>query len=349
MRVLADLHHDDLYNSLRILFEERLGWQLYRPIGMGWHTEGFWKVYDHPATAQQYLGLHQGEEFAKRQQEQPNGGHRWLNEGLAHNGNGVYHIPNVIYPDKPMKAITLEAFKASQFDVIVSSMEAHFPVFERLRTTYMPGAKHIFQMGNMWAVPHGVQNLLNSTTVNDGHVPNRVRYHQEFDRNLYHPGRDPGPKRVSSFLHYNKSHGRGRFLGIEGQMPDWEWCEYGAGNRDGPIAPGGMPQAIRDSALVFHVKICGDGYGYNIHHAAASGRPVIFSGQHVKGQTAESLLTHGVTGIDVDQCPFNDTAAGLVRRSYDEQWGNNMYTRFQQVCDFDKEFEEIKQFLERLI
>lgn len=42
MRVLADYHHHDLFESLAILFEDRLGWELYRPIGMEWFDEGYW-------------------------------------------------------------------------------------------------------------------------------------------------------------------------------------------------------------------------------------------------------------------------------------------------------------------
>ena len=42
IRILADFHHHALWESLRLVFEERFGWELYRPIGMDWFIEGYW-------------------------------------------------------------------------------------------------------------------------------------------------------------------------------------------------------------------------------------------------------------------------------------------------------------------
>src|SRR3990167_1968898 len=55
--VFTDFHHAGLLNSLIMLFEGRLGGAVYRPIGTEWHEKGYWKIYDHPATVQQYLGI----------------------------------------------------------------------------------------------------------------------------------------------------------------------------------------------------------------------------------------------------------------------------------------------------
>ena len=48
MRVFADYHHSALYESLRLLFEERLDWKLYKPIGTEWYANGYWKLHTHP-------------------------------------------------------------------------------------------------------------------------------------------------------------------------------------------------------------------------------------------------------------------------------------------------------------
>src|SRR3990172_6286612 len=58
--VLADFHHAGLLQSLILLFENRLGGNVYRPIGMEWADQGYWKVFDHPATRLQYLTYNQG-------------------------------------------------------------------------------------------------------------------------------------------------------------------------------------------------------------------------------------------------------------------------------------------------
>ena len=59
MNVFCDFHHTELYHSIKLLFEDRLGFNLYRPIGMEWQEQGYWKVFDHPATAAQFLSVNQ--------------------------------------------------------------------------------------------------------------------------------------------------------------------------------------------------------------------------------------------------------------------------------------------------
>lgn len=87
MKVLADHHHDDLYESLRILFEDRLGWELYRPIGTEWYTEGYWDVYNHPDTVTQYLGLQIGAEFQKKEITEHM---TWMNRDNDGGNDGIY-------------------------------------------------------------------------------------------------------------------------------------------------------------------------------------------------------------------------------------------------------------------
>src|SRR5690242_6385574 len=57
MKVLADYHHHDLWESLELLCA-RLGWDLYRPIGMDWYEQGYWnheRKWHGDAIAKQYL------------------------------------------------------------------------------------------------------------------------------------------------------------------------------------------------------------------------------------------------------------------------------------------------------
>ena len=55
MKILADLHHEDLYGSL-LLLAERLGAELRRPCGMDWYRSGTWLQHSDDASALQYLG-----------------------------------------------------------------------------------------------------------------------------------------------------------------------------------------------------------------------------------------------------------------------------------------------------
>jgi len=46
MIVFCDFHHGGLYHAMHKLFVERLGYEMYRPIGMDWVTRGYWYVSD---------------------------------------------------------------------------------------------------------------------------------------------------------------------------------------------------------------------------------------------------------------------------------------------------------------
>lgn len=51
VRVLTDFHHSSLLRATNMLFQDRLGLSVFRPIGMEWFTEGFWAVNDQEDTA----------------------------------------------------------------------------------------------------------------------------------------------------------------------------------------------------------------------------------------------------------------------------------------------------------
>ena len=87
-KIYSDCHHEHLYESLRILFEDRLGYELYRAIGLEWYHEKFWNVYPHPATAQQYLGLHQGTPYIVNPDDDTT--LETLNCDFVDTGNGLY-------------------------------------------------------------------------------------------------------------------------------------------------------------------------------------------------------------------------------------------------------------------
>ena len=60
MRVLTDQHHADLLYSLQLLFEDRLGFDLFVAKGHEWWDEGYWRfgeVWGDDRLAQQFLGL----------------------------------------------------------------------------------------------------------------------------------------------------------------------------------------------------------------------------------------------------------------------------------------------------
>lgn len=356
-KVLADFHHGDLYESLRILFTERLGWDLYRPIGMDWYHEGFWNVYPHIDTAKQYLSLELGVE-PKDIRGKPitldHGTNAWLNRNLEKIDSGIYLIFDRNHGGKIHKAVDFTKAREMNFDFIISSIPDHFKRFELFRTRYCPKAKHIFQMGNTgWTLPNGVKNLLNSTSYNPPAGVNHVRYHQEFSlKEFSYSGTSGslGPRSLCNLMHWQSGHFPQLFEQLKQQLSGMGWIvkNFGAGNEHGAVDD--VADILKRFSFVWHVKRGGDGYGYNIHNSFACGRPMVVSGKQTRGQLASCLFEEGVTTVDVDDKPIEKVANHLdiMARNY-EAHTLAVYLKFKSHVDFDAEAKEIVAFLERAI
>src|SRR5689334_1196720 len=118
MKLFVDLHHAGLYASLHYLFENRFGWELYRPIGLDWFTEGYWKIAEPygnaPDTIGQFLGLQQVNLPLQVQ----------INKNPELKEEGLYEIYDTFH-DFNHKAITLKKFKEMEFDIVISSFQPH--------------------------------------------------------------------------------------------------------------------------------------------------------------------------------------------------------------------------------
>ena len=355
MRVLADFHHEHLYESLRILFEDRLGWDLFRPIGLEWYQEGYWSVYNHPDTAEQYLSLNSGRRYDNLTEEGLNVNgeehRRYQNWNSTVISDGVYQVETPSFPGVVYKAITLEAFKNNDFDVILSSMPPHQSRYIKLKNNFQPNAKLIFQAGNNWPAPGGYQNLLCSTTTMNPGGANYVHYHQEFPMDIFTPCKSDNTKSIYNLMHYCQNWGT--LQDIERDLgSEWVIKSHGAGNRDNSRGPNiqDIANAYQEMGFLWHWKSEGDGYGFNIHHAAARGRPLLVNKAHFSGMTADPLLVDGSTCIDLGPKTPGEilTAIRDAEANY-PQWQQNTINRFNEVVNFDTEFEKIKLFMENLI
>ncbi len=347
-KLLADFHHSDLYNSLLTLFEQRLGWEVYRPIGTEWHTAGYWAVYDHPATAAQYLNVGAAEplDFDGNPITDKQGDAAWLNrDATGSEETGLYKIGK-------HKAMTFKRATETKWDAVLSSMPQHFPRYEKFVREFCPTAKHIFQQGNMWAVPQGVRNHLNSTGVAPLPGSNHVRYHPEFDLTEYARGSCANRRTVVNLCHYHQPHYQQEFYELERIMTPlgWTFKNHGAGNRDG--ASDNVARTIRDAGFVWHNKGGGEGYGFNAHCAAAIGRPLISHRSIYNGMTIQSLMTvDGSTYINLDDRSLTHVAIGLeniVHQGLHPVACNDTASNFRAIVDFDAEARQIKAFLENL-
>ncbi len=348
-KVLLDYHHDALFHSLYLLFEKRLGWEIYRQIGEDWYPN-YWLVYDHPYTVNQFLGLQQGKEIPTDVWGKP------LPEEQRKNLNftvedGIYYIKNPVY-DTVHRAITLEKFKNTHFDIILSSVPAHIPRFNNLIANFQPHAKHIFQVGNAWGHLPGVKNILASTA--PFAVPsdiNVVNYHQEFDLDTFKYEPPKFHNVVHSYIHYMQSPHLMNSIASSPLLGGWTWMQYGAGMGQSIPDARGMADAYRRSAFTFHFKPEGDGFGHTLFSSFACGRPPLVWANFYQGKAAAPLLLDQQTCIDASRYPLHDLASLLKKFSEPEEhlrMCEAAHKRFKEVVDFDQEEIKIRKFLENL-
>lgn len=353
-KVLADFHHGDLFESLRILFVDRLGWDLYRPIGLEWYHEGFWNVYPHIDTAKQYLSTELGiepKDIRGNPVTKDHGRNAWLNRNLDQMESGIYIVLDPNHGGRLHKAVELKRARDMKFDFIVSSIPDHFRRFEIFRSRYCPNAKHIFQMGNAgWSLPNGAKNLLNSTSYNPPSGVNHVRYHQEFCLKEFSYSGKPGylgERSLCNLMHWQSGHFPNLFEELKDTLTKRGWIvkNFGAGNEHGAVDD--VANVLKQFSFVWHVKRGGDGYGYNIHNSFACGRPMVISSKQTRGQLASCLFEECVTTVDVDGKPISRVADQLdiMARNY-EAHTLAVHLKFKSHVDFDAEAQEIMKFLE---
>lgn len=342
MNILADFHHSTLLKSLYLTFEKRLGHTVYRPIGLDWFEQGFWKINNQEDTAKQYLGMHQI----------PTDGTPPLNEPLGQEEDGVHYIGA---PDDWNRAITLDAFKSMHFDIIIASIPQHVEPFKELIRLYQPHAKLVIQMGNEWDMSRYTDMNILASISRRPTGANVLFYHQEFDTDIFKPVAPTPARRVYSFINILQDWPVGweDFTKLERDLRSYgvEFRSFGGQCRDGNIdGAKALAAKMGEASLIFHVKDAGDGYGHIIHNAYACGRPIITRRSFYSGKLAEDLLVPG-TYIDLDEGFAKGSlniASLTMRLNVLEEMGNRAYARFMDVVDFKQEGEEIAEWIKHL-
>jgi len=353
-RVLVDFHHSSLLRSLVMLFEDRLGMELYRPIGMEWFEEGFWGINRDVKTAEQFLGMHQA--FS------PADGTPNLNIMKDYGSIGEpedFERADTLFIVEPgrvsyHKAARLKFFKENQFDYVIASIPAHVPMFRELIHRYNPGAKLIVQVGNNWNIDQYAGMPVLASIAPQLTAANAIFYHQEFDLEIFKPSPVPADRKIYSFVNVLRQQGVAweDYKQMKRQLSDFTFKSFGGqnddGNTDGPLE---TARTMSEAMFIFHVKPGGDGFGHVIHNAYALGRPIITRSSHYRHQLAEELMVPG-TYIDLDQ-----HGRAVTKRMINEisrqpellqEMGQKAAERFRQVVNYKKESEEIKAWLENL-
>jgi glycosyltransferase involved in cell wall biosynthesis len=346
--IFTDFHHADLYHSLWLLFEKRLGWKVYTLYGEEWCTNGYWKYSDRKDIMIQYLYPMGNIEY------------KGSDEHCSHFFPSYYC--EYLFRDLYYRIMTFQEFLDTDIDIIIPTVNNHEKSFYELQQKYKPNAKLIRQTGNIFdqTDTNLYKNQLCSSLPLSKSLPdniNKVLCHEEFSTDIfnYTPGNSDN-KKIKSIIHFLKGFeiSKNLWYHYKSKLPEFRFFMHGSEGDDNVIQPEitGVAKAMHDSMFIWHVKPGGDGFGYNIHEAYACGRPVITRIQDYKDHLGGLLLEDGVTCIDIGSCSIDEGVAKIRHYSQPENYekmSKAAYERFKQVVDYDKEFIDIKKFLDRLI
>jgi hypothetical protein len=345
VKVLADFHHHDLWESMELLCA-RLGWTLYRPMGMEWFTEGYWnfeRAWHGDAVAKQYLVPWETD-------------HDGLRDDLSH-------------PGRQHRLLTLQEARDLRPDIVIASVAHNHEGFHRFAEDV--GATFGLQLGNVRFTPSEMQEdrwdlaafgLVSS--VMPGPMPKpHVVYHQEFslDDFRHEPPVEHDRVVVSSFVNCFPENPQGyatfREVAHLAQEIDWRvYGSYGQVPRDEYAALdlnrcASVGKHMRASDIAWHTKQWSDGFGHVIHNWAAVGRPLIGFQSYYQTQLAGPLWVEGVTSFDITDTSADEVRALIRSLDFDTRarMSEAMAARFRNTVDFDEEEQAIRAMFAQVL
>lgn len=357
--LLADYHHHDLWESLELMCE-RLGWTLYRPIGLDWYDAQYWnfeRAWHGDAVARQYLTSWGDDEYdavSETHRRYDHSHKRWQN------------------------LLTLDQAHIIKPDVVMASVAHNHEGFARFAKEV--GATFGLHLGNVrfshidmqedrWDLADfGIVTTLLPVEVPKPHVV----VHQEFslDDFRHEPPPEDGVFTVSSFVNcFAETTAYAQFRQTADLRPEYDWKVYGSYGSapEDEYAAGNIGEcakvgdAMRLADVAWHSKQWSDGFGHVIHDWFAVGRPVLgyqyyYAGDPGRGflpQLAGPLWQEGVTSFDLtDKSPAD--AVAILDRLYGDpdlrlRMGENAARRFREIVNFDEEEQAIRAMFSRVL
>jgi hypothetical protein len=336
VRLLADRHHADLAESLLILFEDRLGIEVYFPVGREWYDAGIWTLSKGTPN----------DEGVRRQ---------FLDLTEAHTEAADHYTERwPAHPERVQKLVTLEQFRSRPFDFVLASVSNHEQTFAALARQV--GARFLYHVGNVFQEVDWSADPLVVATARIPIQGRGVVVHQEFSLETFRhePPLEPtiGPLArtaplVASFVNCFPATGcYPWWKEAQTQLP-FEYREFGISGADGILSPASrVADAMRMADFIWHDKPWGDGFGHVVHNAFAVGRPVIGHAGHYAGQLADPLWIPGVTYIELaQQDPWGEIERVAMDHELHRRMSSAAATRFREVVDFSHDAELVRKLL----
>lgn len=343
MKVLADFHHASLWESLCMLFEDRFGWELYRPYGMEFWTAGIWNYERH---------MPHGEGVA-RQYLQPWGGDADCGDHFERR--------EAMYPERVHKFLTMEQARDLRPDIIIATLTENEQGWHDFARSI--GARFGIQVGNQGTANRYdlIDFALFSTSRELYPWVPYVTYRQEFsliDYCFEYPPteRDYVGTWVQALPEDRVEYDR--FLRLARDLPDLRLRYHG---HVGPVDDywGGnvvtsveLARQMRSARVGLHLKTWSDGYGHVLHNLAAVGKPLVGTGSFYADKLGGPLWIEGVTSFDVQQHSHLEAVEFIRRLANDdelhERMSRAMAARFREIVSFDEEAAKIRAMLDAL-
>jgi hypothetical protein len=338
VRALIDRHHADLFHSLQLLFEDRLGGIVYTPVGHEWWDEGYWRFgegYGDDRLAQQFLSLDS-----------------WTPYPAADPYEGLWQHHDNHHPERLILGVELRLVRAvpHEWQYVVATVQDNQMGFKRLADEL--GARYVLQVGN---TNQSVNWELDPLALVSSEVPIRGRgvlYHQELEAETTFRFRDLPANRqvIRSFVNCFPSTPCIRpWEEARTALADFDFFAHGIDGPDGNIpVVRDIADLMAASGWGWHDKVQGDGFGHVLHDWAAIGRPLIGHAAHYRGLMGEAFWDNLVTCIDLDRYTLTEST-GLIReitsdRAQHEKMSHEIRRRFEQI-DYAAEAEAIRGLL----
>lgn len=350
IRVLCDAIHADLWESLRLLFEERLGMELYRPIGIEWRDRGIWNFERHQpygdGVAHQFLD-------------------QWVEDLPVEDAHGAWtERPDTTHPPQIQRLVTMDQARAMGFDLVLCTLAENELGFRAFADEL--SAHYGIQVGNQGAANvWGAAEFALLSVTTPGFTPWKphVYYRQEFSLELFAADAGAGaePDLVMNRVQCTTQTGGhyDRFRELQALLPELRFRWFGHceprdelwGGDDHTTAA--VAASMKRARVAYHPKMWSDGYGHVIHNWFAIGRPVLATATYYQDKLAGPLFVDGVTSFDLERMSTLETATTIKRLVSDhERWlrmCEASAARFREVVSFDAEAEQIRAMLDDVL
>lgn len=324
---------------------------MYIPVGHDWWDLGYWRfgqVFGDDRLARQYLNLSDATLVlgsddavpAYTARPHPSGEHYTMRDFNE-------------YPDREIKAVTIEQFKAlGDWAFTIATVQDNQAGFDRLARE--SGARAIYQIGNRsQQVDWRLDPLVLSSS--EAEIRGRgVTIHQEYEKDTVFAYRPPPENlhRIGSFVNCFTfiSPEYAYWQAAQSDLQEFECRTHGSDGPDGKVVPTTtLADKMASYGFGWHDKPQGDGFGHVIHYLASVGRPLIGHASYYRGLFAGPLWEDGVTCVSIDGRRPHEVAA-LVREiaadpERHEEMCRAIRARVDELVDFDRDEHAVRTLL----